>query len=151
VLEKESPIHIELLCHRIAPKFNRKKVTKLFIDQVKKELSLMDQYNYNRSSGFIYKIDEEIIARIPSEKEPETFRSIDYLPNEEITLATKAILKDCFSITKEGLIDTTARLFGFNRTGELIYDRFSKIIDKMIRNKIIKKNQDTITLIEDES
>jgi very-short-patch-repair endonuclease len=151
VLHNESPIHIDLLCQRIAPKFDRKKVTKLFKDKVQQELEYID-YEYNKRSGFIYKNDASIQARIPSENNPETLRSIDHLPIEEIMIAIEAILKYSFSIPEDGLIDTVARVFGYNRTGEHIQKKLKHAIKKMYECNLIKAtHENNVSLVYTES
>ena len=148
VLNQEAPIHIDILCQRIAPRFKRKKVTEVFKKQVKQELQLID-CDYQKKNGFIYKQDKLIKARVPSEDKPDTLRTIDHISKEEIMIAMEAVIRDSFSVSAEGLIETTARVFGYNRTGENIHKKLKSVKNTMLRNNFLKKQQDKITLTDD--
>lgn len=116
VVEKECPIHFELLCKRVATLFGNLKVT------VKVRNSVEYVLNNNLKDMVIKKEDfcwhknvKEIKVKIPTLNGDG--RPINYISTEELAEAMFVIVGKSFGISKSALCVLTARTFGFNRTG----------------------------------
>ncbi|MBB6716634.1 DUF4011 domain-containing protein [Clostridium gasigenes] len=114
VVEKECPIHYELLGKRVAILFGNQKVTV----KVKKSVDYILDKNLK---GVITKRDDfcwhknvkEIKVKIPAMDGGS--RIINHISMEELAEAMCVITGKSFGITKNDLYIVTARVFGFNR------------------------------------
>ena len=77
-------------------------------------------------------------------------KKIELICPEEIEEAMKFILKKEFSMPYDSLITQTAKLFGFNRTGEDIYFSLGKRLDTLIKNEVILKQGECLILAKKE-
>jgi len=80
------------------------------------------------------------VVRQPELNEKESFRTIKFVPPEEIELAVRNLIQGGFSILEDEVVKQVARIFGFDRTGLHIYDRIKGILKQMIsRGDLILK------------
>ena len=122
VMDKEAPIHKELMYRRLAPIFGNQKATapirRTIDDCIRRMLStkivIQDDFMY-LSEG------SDIKARIP--KTENDSRTIDYICPEEIQDAIMTIIEFAYGLTLNDLIGEVARNFGFARTGPKIKQR----------------------------
>jgi|GEM_PF-246447 len=116
VVEKECPIHYELLCKRVAILFGNQKATvkvRNFVEYVLNE-NLKDMIIKNGDFCW-HKNVNEITVKMPSLNGDA--RAINYISTEELAEAMFVIAGKSFGIKKGDLYVATARTFGFNRTG----------------------------------
>lgn len=73
-------------------------------------------------------------------------KKIELICPEEIEEAFKFVLKKEFSTPYDNLITQTAKLLGFNRTGEDIYFSLGKMLDDLIRGEVILKQDERLIL-----
>lgn len=119
VMDKEAPIHRELLYKRLAPVFGNRKVTVLVRRTTDDCITRMLPDRIRIKDDFLYKKGQTgIRARIP--KEGEEPRAMEHICREEICDAILTILRSAYSLTREDLTAETGRAFGFVRTGPRI-------------------------------
>lgn len=118
VADIESPIHFDLLCKRLTPLFGNQKttapirrmVTSTLNIKLRNRISIIDEFCWTTANT-------EVRARISDDDEK---RKIEYICKEELAEAMYSIVESSFGITIDDLFIETARVFGFNRTGERI-------------------------------
>ena len=134
VIAIEQPIHFEELCRRVAPLWDRQKVTSVVREEVSK---IFDWY----LTKFISKDKDEFVrlkdftdvkVRIPNEND-DYLRPIGYICDEELRLAMKTIAQNSFGITPEDLFIVAAREFGYKRTGKDIVNALRSAYDNMLK------------------
>ena len=138
VVEKESPIHSELLAKRVATLFGNQKAT------IKVRNSIEYVLNQGFSNSVVIKDDfcwnknaNEIKVKIP--RPYGDIRPINYISTEEICEAMNVIVKKSFGISKSDLITTTARMYGYNRTGTNIMESMDKALFKLLESKKLRE------------
>jgi hypothetical protein len=90
----------------------------------------------------------DISVRVPVEHNQESFRAIEHIPPEEIQMAMLVILDHAAGLSTASLITETARLFGYNRTGNKIGERLKAQIKALLNKNSIIQNGDYLTLHE---
>lgn len=75
--------------------------------------------------------------RIPADE--STRRHADDLPPEEVANAILYVLRREVSLPQTALIQETARLFGFQRTGPVVRERMQAGLDLLIRRGRVKQ------------
>lgn len=87
----------------------------------------------------------EVRIRRPQEGNPETHRPIGYVPSEEIEAALIKIVESAVGISREDLIVHTARIFGWNRTGEAIKVRILEVVKALLAKGRLQAKDQMIT------
>lgn len=115
IIETECPIHINFLIEKTARILNFW-CNKYFREKVKSVIDgLIRKNKIKIEEDFIYSSNKNVLVRIPVSNAPEIFRTIEYIPPDEIYSAMLLIAKNSFGISIESLIDATARLFKLKR------------------------------------
>lgn len=73
-------------------------------------------------------------------------KKIELICPEEIEESFKFVLKKEFSIPYDNLITQTAKLLGFNRTGEGIYSSLGKRLDNLIKREVVLRKDERLFL-----
>lgn len=131
----EQPINIDLLYQRMAGAIEgRQKATKPVREAVDSLLRTLKARNeINKNGSFLTLADfEKVKARIP--KQYDTPRSINYISLDEIGDAMMVIASRTIGLSSEGLIDETAKVFGYARKGENIMSRMKQALLKAIES-----------------
>lgn len=138
VVEKECPIHYELLCKRVATLFGNQKVTVKVRNSVEYVLDKnLKEVVVKKGEFCWHKNVKEIKVKIPPLY--GNGRAINYISTEELAEAMFVILGKSFGITKNDLYVVTARAFGFNRTGGNITQAMERACLYLLENKRIKE------------
>ena len=138
VISIEQPIHFEELCRRVAPLWDRQKVTSVVRDEVRSifEWYLNDYITEDDNEFVRLKDFTDIKVRIPNEDD-DYLRSIQYICDEELQLAMKTIAQHSFGITSDDLFIVTTREFGYKSTGRNIAAALRSAYDDMLeRNEV---------------
>ena len=142
VVANEYPVHIDLLCQRLAPLFGNIKATKKVTREVEYELTRMKN-EVEVKDSFVYpKGYSSIPIRMPND------RPIQFISTEELATAMKKILNRSVGMTKEGLIEETTRVYGFLRTGAKIQAAMQDAISYLERNGSIDIIDNKINLLQ---
>lgn len=143
VVNKEYPIHYELLCHRLTSLYNNKKTTIKIRREIEKDLLRLEKKNIIiRKGNFIFPKDYDTIhIRMPNN------RKIQYICIEEISEAMFRILQSCIGITRDALCLETIRVYGFNRTSQNISLAMSNAVDELISSGRIEEIDGKLKII----
>lgn len=148
IIEKEQPIHFELLCKRIAVLFGNQKVTvkirnsaNYIINRyLNNKVEIVDNFCWSKRC-------KSVNVRIPN-PDIEYVRPINYICKEEISEAIKVIIKNSFGISKENLYNLITKVFGFNRLGTKISKSIDESFQYLIENSIIQQIEEKLRYIE---
>lgn len=132
VVTNEYPIHIELLCQRVAHLFGNEKATIKVRREV--EWALRNIPTITRKGDYLYPAGyKEIRIKLPN------FRKIQHISTEELATAMLQILKTYIGANRKALTDETSRVYGFTRTGQNISIAMNEAVDYLIRNKLVEE------------
>lgn len=144
VVQKEYPIHFELLCKRVAGLFGNQKVTVKVRDSVN---YVIDRYltdKLERRDDFLWiKGADNIKARVPLSNDVGV-RTIAHISKEEIAEAMLQIISKSIGITTTDLYLVTARVFGFSRTGGNINYAMQQSCEYLIESGVVKNSSGKI-------
>jgi very-short-patch-repair endonuclease len=127
LLQHQGPTHLEILGKKLAFLFERNKVSPSLLEKIKECISHTSLKNSVYCSGeFCYLRGQELQVRIPKDK--EQVRHIQHICPEELRLAIETIRSHHLGIQEKELIDETARVFGFQRSGPKIQSILGKMI-----------------------
>lgn len=146
IIEKETPIHKEVLMNRvlIATNFNRlggrikKRITMLLKRTIRYSDYIMD-------GDFAVKPGKEIVVRDRSNLHNND-RKIEYVPLDEIEMCIKEVVKESLSIDEESLVREVASRLGFNRLTEKTKNYFQECVSSSEEKQDIVKSDDNYIL-----
>lgn len=127
LLQQQGPTHLEILGKKLAFLFERNKVSPSLLEKIKEcinHTSLKKHVYY--SGDFCYLRGQELQVRTPKDK--DQVRTIQHICPEELRLAIETIRSHHLGIQEKELIDETARVFGFQRSGPKIQSILSKLL-----------------------
>lgn len=147
VVALESPVHFDIAKRRVAHALHIKRIGSRF------EAALRDLADTHHSWGRLHFFEEFLwksgqqspTARVPTDANPMSVRRPEHICAEEVAVAMELIIKQSLSIESESLIVATARLFRFERTGDVIQERFSMILKNLIDNKRVHCDGDRVS------
>lgn len=144
VVKTEYPIHVDLLCKRLAPVFGNQKTTNRIRGQAEYGLSQMKN-RVSQKGDFLYPISyESVVPRIPAEgKAP---RLVSNISPDELGCAMQKIISQGYGITKESLFQITAREYGYKRTTGNIVTAFEKAFDILLNDKKIQVIEERLSV-----
>ena len=128
IVEKEYPVHYDIVCQRVAPLYGNEKVTSKIRNEVDYAIGKLGNQIVKNGKFFLPQGYTHIPVRIPNE------RKINYISTPEIAEAMLTILKTCIGATPETLCAETARAFGFNRIGNNISTAMQTACDWLTRS-----------------
>ena len=142
IVEREYPIHTEVLYQIMAPLYGNEKVTVKVRREVDYGLYCLKDYLICKN-GFWYPKDyDHITVRMPNT------RKIQHISTEELAEAMMIILKQCYGATKDALCVETARVYGFNRTTSNIKEAMIKAVDTLIDSGRVTEEEDKLKIVD---
>lgn len=146
ILEKEFPIHIDLLYQRLVGFYGQSKVTtkiKISIDAILKTVE--DEHILN--DKFLTKKKNSPI--VPKKNEATSVRfKIEYISQEELKQGLLIIAKSRIGLYKKELFKITSREFGFDRMGTDIANAFDSAYNILIEGELlIESNEGKISVV----
>ncbi|CAM4473564.1 DUF4011 domain-containing protein [Paenibacillus tarimensis] len=140
VVQKEYPIHSELLFKRVAGLFGNQKVTVKVRDSVNYVIDSYLTDKLERRDDFLWiKGADNIKARVPLSTDVGV-RTIAHISKEEIAEAMLQIVSKSIGITTNDLYLLTARAFGFSRTGGNINHAMQQACNYLIESGIVRNS-----------
>ncbi len=135
IVNKEGPVSIELVARRTAEHWGITRVTTRVIKHLSSVIERADVKVARDEAGtFLWPASQEpktfSVFRIPGTSEYSR-RNANELPPQEIANAAAHVLEQNISLPMNDLIRETARLFGFQRTGQNV-DKYFRIGIKMV-------------------
>lgn len=149
IVELEQPIHFHELCQRIAPIYDRQKVTS-YVEDVTRDLI--------RRNGKVTRLDKDYIVTKEFSKQnmkvrnlyaDGSCRSIEHISAEEVAMAFIAIISKRIGITKNGLFEEAAEQFGYKRRGNNIMEKFEGAYKLLVSQKKISIQEGKLILTLD--
>ena len=152
VLDLEAPIHIDVLCRRLAAAFSISRVTARARERIlEAALTLPLQAHRPREHGsFLWppRLDPSSWTgyRVPDPDDASTQRDAEAIPGEEIANAAVAVVGAQIGIGREDLARETARVLGFARMGSRVQEAMSGGIDLALAAQRLVENDSHLTL-----
>jgi hypothetical protein len=145
VVEIESPIAEELALRRVRESWGIGRAGSRIRSAFKDALnSLTRQGEISRDRfGFLW-VGKLRGVRVPVDKTPETRRTVEEVPAEELQLAVRHLVFDARSITWEELTTSVARLFGWNRRGPDIAVTLDDAVEALVDTDVIRLSGDSL-------
>lgn len=133
VVNKEYPVHYELMCQRLAHLFGNEKPTVKIRREADYGLSKLGN-RVVRKGEFIFPAGYQTIpVRLPNS------RKIQHISIEELAEAMYRIMQTCVGTTRNALSAETTRVYGFNRAGQNISLAMSEAVDLLIKTGRIEE------------
>ena len=147
--KQEGPIHMDIVAKRLADAWELARVgakIRRTVESVCYEAQ--DRGMIQERNGFLWPvpIPQDIVVRVPVEGRPESQRKIEHIPSEEIYRAMQLVAEEAIGISRENLIQETARLFGFQRSGENVHSRLEECLEVCLEQQKMVMTGENITL-----
>lgn len=143
VVEAEGPVHIDIVAVRVARRWNLQRVGNRMTSALQAAVSDLRRRDLVQvDKDFLWKKGPMTCAgvRQPDRDNPDSFRAIKHIAEQELQLAIECLVRDAMSIPQEQLTAQVARVFGFDRTGERIRHKISLIIGRMVSGRRLARN-----------
>jgi len=144
LVETEGPIHVDVLATRLVRAFGLQRVGSRIMGAVEDAIRGAERSGTVRRRGpFVWPASMKDLSfvRVPVPNVPQSQRNIDEIPPEEIDVALLRILESAVHASDNDLRVAAARVFGFNRTGDLIGQVLGTRIEQLHRaRKIVPAN-----------
>lgn len=144
VAEAEAPVHLDLLFERLRGVWQVGRVGARIKDAI--TAAVAADPDLTRDGEFLllrgsHQHHQLVPVRTPTET---VARSIHQVHDSELTNAISQYVRDSRGISADLLVQRIARLFGWNRTGTLIADRVTALIDALITAEEIHGDADRL-------
>jgi len=137
-VEKESPIHQDLVIIRISRHWGNARTGNRIREQLERAIRrAIDGGTVSRRGEFLWKPGRQV-PDVRGRTRSGEVRSITHIAPEEIMEAFQMVLKSSLSLAQEELIRETARLFGYDRTGRDILESLSKVLANAVKTGVIE-------------
>ena len=149
VIDVEGPVHLEVLLRRLAERWGLQKSGRRMKDTVKKTLGvLLKEGEAEKRGHFVWPKTNKFSLKVrrPDQDDSATIRKVEFIPDEELELAIKNIVRDALSISREDILTQVARVFGFDRTGHRIRRRLERILGLMIQHGTLVEKEARLSL-----
>ncbi len=148
LVREEGPVHVQYAARRLVSAWRLGRIGSRVVDAIKEVVRLCQKEGNLRIEGeFLWPPQvTEVLVRVPTQGVPESLRAIEHIPPEEIRGAMILIIRQAVGISVESLLIETARIFGFNRTGDNIRKELIKVFKELQEEGIIVQNGSFVTL-----
>lgn len=144
VVSKESPVHIDLLCRRLASSWNSR-VTKKFKENIENRIQWNLREKVEERYDFLWLLGKDtVIVRKP--KDNNHIRPIQYICYDELAKAMKTIVGGSVGIDQQHLITMTAKVFGFKRVGNKISASLENVYQNLLNKEELESHDGRLTL-----
>ena len=150
IVRHEGPVSLRLAVRRLAAHWGLKRTTEKLTKHARGLLSKKLVHLRSSSAGdFLWPVgsDPESYSgfRVPGSN-PESCRSAEDLPVEEIANAALFVLKQSISAPEDEVVRETSRLLGFHRTSEAIVKRMKAGIVLLIKRGVVIRDGQVVVL-----
>jgi len=147
LVSKEGPVHFDYAVQRLAAIWGLKRAGYKVVHATREavDLSLRDGRVILKES-FLWPVGlRKVAVRVPVEGVPDSMRKPEYIPPEEIENAMRLVAQYALGISVESLVVETARVFGFNHTGEKVRERFLEVYKELLKKGKLACANDVVT------
>lgn len=141
VVDNEYPIHYELLCKNLAPLLGNEKATVKVRREV--DYALKSLKGVVRKGDFFYPSGYTKV--IP--KATGNTRPINYINTDELAEAMLVIVSNSYGILKDSLLQSTAREYGFARSGEKIQVTLQRAYEFLLKSERVKETDGKVVTV----
>jgi len=147
IVAVEGPIHVALLERRLVQAWGLKRVgnrIETIVGEVVCQATLSGRVK--RNGDFLWPTDANfrLTVRIPVAGDDDTLRRLEHIPPEEIGLAMQHVVRAGIGVSAEALLLEVAKLFGFDRTSQLIRRRLEPVLQKLVKHGILTRQGDLL-------
>jgi hypothetical protein len=148
LIQNEGPVHFDYAVKRLVSAWGLKRKNANIVHAVREAFNiLLVDEKVVEKGNFLWPPElQDAPARVPVSGVPESKRKVEHIPPEEIENAMKAVAQYALGISAESLIAETAKVFGFNHSGEKSRKRFSDIYKRMLWEKKLVCDNDLVTV-----
>ena len=144
----EAPIHVDLAFRRMNSAFRLSRATQSFREAFMGEVEKAGKKSISVRGVFLWPRDlERVRVRVPVEGVKESFRSIEYVPSEEIRQAMLLVAGHSLGLREESFMNETARLLGFKRMGANILDSLRPVYEKAREDGVLALDEGLVMLV----
>ena len=132
IISIEQPVHTEVLYGRMVTALDRKMVSPVVRRAVDTALARLSDTGKIRSVREFWSLPgfDDVRVRVPA---PGTQpRQIAHIPAEEIALAILSAAENSFGLTEKELMDETACILGYTRSGPRITETLRAVLDSLL-------------------
>lgn len=135
ILEKESPIHIDLLYQRLVGFYGQTKVT----DRIRISINeILNTLNNKQVLNDYFITNNNNLSVIPKKVEANSIRfNIKYISQEELKQGLLTIAKSSIGLYKNDLLRITSREFGFGSMGQNIENALGEAYNMLKNEKVL--------------
>jgi len=128
ILDVEAPVHISRIVQAVKKAWGvtraGNRINEAIISSLRRQGA--------RRKGEIYEATySRTKVRLPNPGNPDTERTVDEVPADELAMAIKNLVADAKAIKRDELVRAVSRLYGWERCGDMIRSKLSKIIIKL--------------------
>ena len=151
VVKVESPIHIDELTRRITYSAGVKRAGSRIQQAIRAGVAQAAKDGQVVTKGdFVWSTDMERPPVRDRSNLPITSRKIDLVAPEEIAEAIKAVVRSSMGVFAEDLPAAACTRLGFARTGALIAEAVESVMDRMMTEGVLMKQNGYVVLGESE-
>jgi hypothetical protein len=148
LINEEGPVHFDYAVKRLVAAWGVGRRGPRVVKAVREALnSLILNQKVTVKGSFLWPPElHDVPTRVPDPEVPESKRDPEHIPPEEIENAMKQIAQYALGISAESLVAETAKVFGFNQTGEKSRKRFSDVYKRLLWEKKLVCTNDVVTV-----
>ncbi|MCW3979588.1 MAG: DUF4011 domain-containing protein [Candidatus Bathyarchaeota archaeon] len=148
LVRAEAPIHVEHAFKRMNKVLRLRRATQAFNEAFREEVRRLNRRRTFRVEGeFLWpKSEGDVRVRVPVEGVKESFRSVEYIPMEEVKRAMTLVAGHSLGLSEGSLLNETARLLGFKRTGNKIDDALRGAYESLKKEGALVLADDLVVL-----
>jgi hypothetical protein len=148
LVRAEAPIHVEHAFKRMNKVLRLRRATQAFNEAFREEVRRLNRRRTFRVEGeFLWpKSEGDVRVRVPVEGVKESFRPVEYIPMEEVKRAMTLVAGHSLGLSEGSLLNETARLLGFKRTGNKIDDALRGAYESLKKEGALVLADDLVVL-----
>ena len=143
----ESPIHHDMIVRRISSGWSYNRTGTRIANRINQAISSAANSHRIEKRGSFYWFPGETKVVVRSSTAVGAVRQIEHVAGEEILAAFSLTLANTLSLGQDELIQHSARLLGYQRTGSEIQIRLSAMIQVALANDILAMKNGRLVLV----
>ena len=138
VVNKMYPVHFDIICKELLPLYGHERICNSVRDNVSYWLNKMNDKLICKDNFYSPIGDNKVIPR------KNNNRKIDYVSEEELSVAMLTILNQSIGITKDILITETARSYNYFRITQKISDKLNNVFNMLLETGKIEIHDEKV-------
>ena len=138
IVNKMYPVHFDIICKELLPLYGHERICNSVRDNVSYWLNKMNDKLICKDNFYSPIGDNKVIPR------KNNNRKIDYVSEEELSVAMLTILNQSVGITKDILITETARSYNYFRITQKISDKLNNVFNMLLETGKIEIHDEKV-------